>query len=260
MNQFFQFIQNIPMQVWVLIAVFGFSALGQIGKTLSTVKQKRRLEQERHKRAEESMRTGRPVPDPVQAQASEVEARRQRLAEMQARRQAQLEELRKRRQQMVQRQTAQKTQGQSQGQPQPQARVSPPAAGQGRPVPSTPRRTGQPSSRPARTTPPRPAHPGSHSVVQASGLGVTGRPHATVHVSDSLSALEKRHLVGGIRSDTGGKPFEHATLDIHAARTSGLAKHGIRLKGRADLRRAIILSEILAKPVAMRPDRLEDFD
>ncbi|MFT5423365.1 MAG: hypothetical protein ACI89L_001142 [Phycisphaerales bacterium] len=275
MNQLLQFIQSIPIQVWVLVAVFGFSVLGQVGKSMSTIKQKRRLDQERQKRADESMRTGRPVPDPAQAQATEIEARRQRLAEMQQRRQAQLDELRKRRQEMIGRQAA------------PQARTSAPPARQ--PVPPVGPQIGPQtgSHQVARATPgprqaPRPApqqaprfapqpvsrpvptvgsHPGSHSVSQAAGPKPTGlkptrQPHSTIHASESLGDLGGHKMKLGAVS----APFQHAIEDAGTTGNAGLAKHGIRLEGREDLRRAIILSEILAKPVTMRPDRLTDFD
>ena len=263
MQQFWQFLQNIPVQVWFIIGVFFFSALSAVGKKLSELKQARAIQQERQRRMNEAMRTGRPIPDPSEEQAAEVEARKQRLAELQKRREAQLEELRRRRQEMLARQrsgtatqgptpTQQQPQQQPQLRPQPSARVTP----QGRPL-QTPRQT-PPRATPQRVARPvqqRPHHQRSHSVSGASQISDaytarTGDPnteHATLHARETIGDLSQHSLTTSL----GGA----AALPVKKVPRPGK----MAITGRDDLRRAIVLSEILGKPTALRDDRLREF-
>ncbi|MFG0304921.1 MAG: hypothetical protein ACF8Q5_01765 [Phycisphaerales bacterium JB040] len=270
MGQLWQVITNNP-QIVLFFVIIGISVLGSVGKKLSEIKQARAIQQERQRRMNEAMRTGRPVPDPSEEQAAEVEARKQRLAELQKRREAQLEELRKRRQEMLARQRSatgaqsqQQARQQSQQQSgQPAARVTP--AGQAtpgqapRPSPARPaqgRATQQrPQRSPQRTQ--RATHPRSHSVSGASQISDeytarTGDPHtehSTIHVSEDLGGL------GG-----------HQTLESTLAGSAALPvkkvprPRRLTITGRDNLRRAVVLSEILNKPLALREDRLKEFE
>lgn len=257
MGQLWSLITNNP-QIVLFFVIIGISILGSVGKKLNEVKQARAIQQERQRRMNEAMRTGRPVPDPSDEQAAEVEARKQRLAELQKRREAQLEELRKRRQEMIARQrsgTATPQQGQQQGQP--TARVTPvgqtPPARPQSPVPQRPARTPRPTRQQAGRGP---AHQGSHSVSGASQISDTytartGDPHtehSTIHASEGLGELGGHQTVKSTLGGTAALPVERVPRPKKLAIT-----------GRDDLRRAILLSEVLGKPVSLRDDRLKEF-
>lgn len=230
-NWFQQLIGN--PQLLVFLAVIAFSVLGTVAKKVQEEKAKREMLRRRQQMELEALRTGRPtgatvaVPAPRQApaQAAQQSAQKQRLDEIAARRKAQLEELRRRQQAGGGAATAQR--------PGPQA---PPT----RPVPARPT-----ASAPARTSAPKPpqtrpqqrptARPPQSREQRPSG------PRGSLPVAAPIPAPAHAALAafpGAPRTPDGQQDM------ARVAHLRGLS--------RAELRRAFVLSEVLAPPVSQR--------
>lgn len=257
-------LQNLlSPQLLVPFAIVAFSVLGSVAKQVQERRAARTAMQERQRRQMEALRTGRSEDEPERARASAPAAspeaaRQRRLQELAERRRAQLEEIRKR---------------QLSGTPVPApttiARTSTPArprpAAPSRPMPAPARPVPRPPVPAQRVPTPRaPAHrpqpqrpqpvrptaqqQGSRPTIvpsprptAASTTGVTQVPDRLYSAAD---APVSRTEVGAGAADV-----------LRAAPAPGKHLFGSRgLVGVSadDLRRAIVLREVLGAPVALR--------
>ena len=234
-----------------------------IGKMRDQMELKRKRDEWLRQR-EEALRTGRPVEGeegaaaPATAsRASEVEARQRQLQELAARRQ---EQIRKIQEQQRQRSTAVRTQGSSpSGSP---AQGAPPT-----PRPATPRpaRPGQrpqpgvpysPSNRPARQGPPTPRavqqppvpEPGAAPKRQLDARG-------KAETQEKMHELKRRQLV---LAEERRKRLGMGRLSRGRTQTESRQRKSLGVLGELnhkELRRAIVLSEVLAPPLSLREEQ-----
>lgn len=248
MNQLWNFLTGIPIQLWVVIAVFSFSAIGSIAKKLKQQAEQRKLDGRRKRAEYEAVRTGQTAPPEPDVSSEEAE-RRRRLEQLAAQRKAQLEELRRRRE----------AQRQQQQRPMPPVQTSttappPPARRTTPPTPARPQ--AQPRPVPQRQSPqrpspqPRPQAPQRVSVEERVRREAYRRQQAAAQPPKPQAPsaiLPERVLLAEQAAE-----FERqAAL---AAKAAPPVPHGIAgaVRTRAGLRQALILSEVLGPPMAAR--------
>ena len=232
------------INILVFALVFVVPVIIRMVKAAGEAKERRRLEQMRQYQIDEAMRTGRPVEEvlarqgtPV-PQASPQASAQERLRELAARRQAQIDALRRQR---------------AQGAPP----AAPPASGYspqgGRPTPTIfqqgpAQRTGyQPQARP-----PAPTRGGGRG-------GSRGARRATQAAPAPAEFPAPTGEIGGTAHEHEGDVTHRLVPDVatvetqpratRAALPSPSGKPTIAL---SELRRAIVLREVLGKPVALR--------
>ncbi len=222
------------IQIVIFLGFIALSVFGSIAKQLAEKKAERKIAMDRRRREMDALRTGGSVDDLDEPQdTSEAAQRQQRLAELAERRRQQLEELRKRRA--------------SAGTSAPPVPSAPPRS---IPVP-TPRPTprpapGAPTARPtprpvptARPTPPRPM-PGPSSIPSpqpATQRRRSGKPEPSRREMPAPSAAITEGAIGSSGNDRQTKSHPLGVL-------KGMNNF--------ELRRAIVLSEVLAPPVSER--------
>lgn len=258
MNQILNWLQG-HISVLVYIGVLLFPAIVAVGKKLQEQKETRRVTQERERRRHEVLRTGRantPEPAAPRPALSPAAARQQRLQELAEKRRAQLEEIRRRREGAPAARTS--------APPRPNAPSRPTARPQApRPSPQPQQRTSaqRPQARPA---PPRPTTPVQRAPARRPqpvpraqpSIGVRRAPRPAP--SPAIGA--ERRDVASLSSATEA-PVHRTEVGSRAARALRespapgshlFGSRGASGIGRLDLRRAIVLAELLGPPVSMR--------
>jgi len=260
------------IQVLIFLLIIGSSVFGWIFKQLKEQTELKRIENEKNRRELESLRTGREpaaAEDRVRAQAiarahaqAQMEAQvkaapparsgptapaspsapgRARLEEIAAKRQAQLAELRRRRAEQLARSQ------QSGGQSAPTQKGRPPASPQSRPQPQVQPQSQRPAQRSAHAKPtPRRAPSKARATIDRRPLRERQK-HETVEQHHLDVSIDQRHLDSNIRSvKSAENKIKSPAADLRATLSNG------------GIRQAILLSEILAPPVSMRENHLED--
>jgi len=246
MNQLFNWLKANP-QALVIFLVALFSVLGTVVKQIQEKKEARRIQQERERRKRDALRTGRvePAASPPSPAANPEAARQRRLQELAERRRAQLEEIRRRQQATPAPPPAPATR------PTPIARTGAPV----RPRPQAPARPMPAPARPA----PRPQAPVARTPVQRQQP--TRAPvarQAPARVARPTAPVSKQP---GARQRPPARATAATTAPITRTEVGAVptatprarSSVGSRLfSGRSDLRRAIVLSEVLGPPVSLR--------
>lgn len=247
------------LQLYIFLIIIGFSVLQWVIRKLNEQSQVRKLKAEQERRRMEALRTGRPDPttqqrreqprpQPAGRQSGQASGQsgqsygqtdaRARLREIQARREAQLEALRRQRSQ--------------QAQPTQQTRQPEPA------------KQPQPSRSPQ---PPRPQRVAStqDELSRSSQDGEARRRARAEHAkrlkaqADNqkvLDTAQRRAKERGERVSPEEAALSHARRErVAASRIVRKMPQGDALAfGRDDLRRAIVMNEILSPPLALRKD------
>lgn len=228
-------------QLIIFLLAFGLPALGAVWKKLEEQREKHRIEQLRQQARQEQLRTGRmdakpqvsvaqptaSAPPPAAADA----VRKQRIAQIAARRRAQLEEFRRRQQQRQ--------------------------GGTARPGPSA-ARTAEPQPRPKA----RQSAKSRPSRGQTAGDRIAQRSLESQRQAraDSAQKVDRDSSARQAEQSRRSKRSRHSTLNALGHESTNPASdqpRPVRVLGavmtRQDWRRAIVLGEVLAPPVAMRP-------
>jgi hypothetical protein len=271
-----QVIQNIltfllnNLQILIVVGIFGVSILSAIAKRLKEQADRRRAIQMREHAQREALRTGRVSTQATATAAPAQTEKDRRLAEIAARRQAQLEELRRRRalaqqqaQQQTQQQAAQRSQAQQQAvqraRAQQAARQQTPQRGSPRPRPA---RGGQTTAGPGAAQAQAQAQRAAQqraAQLRALQQRAAQQARAAEPPVPSLSPPHPDHDDGVVHSIVASRA---APTDLSkpapAMRVSGKSKgvpHGHALVGDVgELRRAFVLAEVLGPPVSLRTD------
>ncbi len=253
--------QNFPNifnnnSFWIVLVFMGLSLASWVMGHLREQLRRKRANDEARRRFEEQLRTGR---DPQQEPRAQPQARTPTMEELAARRQAQLEEIRRRQQRPPARAPDHDVvvvrfppQGQPGGGATGQARQVPggvvvqrfPQPG---PPPTTARRSGPPpTARPPqpargqrREDPRRRAAQEPQAPARASEP-VTRAPDALAHATPAPSAMEAAALKHAEKARSPGRD-----VLFGGARGAPSREH---------LRRLIIASEVLGKPVSLREE------
>lgn len=232
-----------PLFYFVLVGLFG--ALGRLWGWLQHERARRLAAQARERQATEALRRGQPVEfqsEPAQPAATDPAARQkslqeQRAAQLRALQQKRLAELRARRQ--AQQQGAARR-------PTPPVRPEPPQ----RPAPAKP-------SAPRPAPRPRPAEPARRSPVARPTPPLFPSPPAT-----PARAVPPAVSAGAVpveATEIGGPAPAVNAYQLPAARAAGAGFAALLGPG-MDLRRAVMLTEVLGPPVAERdPDQTGTF-
>ncbi len=237
------------IRIVIIAMVFVVPVIIRMVKAAGEAKERRRLEQLRQYQIDEAMRTGRPVvevmaqPMPqAQAQVNPQQVAQQRLREMAARRQAQIEALRR-----------QRAQGAA------PAPVTPPASGYspqgGRPTPTMYQQG------PARTTgyqpqaghAPKPAARAPRRTQQAQRQvpGLAPPPQDFPPPTGEIGGTAHDHDGDVTHRLVPDAPEGPETAPRQTKRPTGVSGGSVTV-GLKDLRQAIVLREVLGRPVAMR--------
>jgi hypothetical protein len=200
---------------WLIyVFVLIIPVVSSIGKWLQQEAAKKQAEAQRRRQLETQLRTGRSEPEQASQRPSESEAERQET--FAERRRRQIEEL-KRRQEAAQRQREAAQQGRSQ--------TSQPA----------PRTTAQQTTQ--QQAPRRQRADTDRPTVPTAGAA----PQDVAEVSAEVESLAKK--------------FERQTRAARTRKASPVKRVGVGPGlDRASLRRAIVMAEVLAPPVALRDD------
>lgn len=240
-------------QFLIFAVVILFSILGTVGKKLKEKQDERQVSMERRRREAERLRTGR-VEEPNEPdQASAAAERQRRLDQLAESRRRQLEELRRRRAAAAAGTAAPSTATTQT----PTAAPAPPRPAPRpaqRPTPSRP-----PQQAPARSPAPRPRPtPQSRPTPTPAQRAQQRQERASLSRAPELANTPKKRPVAetpapsrrpGAVSSRGDAA--ERTMPAPAGQLGTLSS--LRGLSRAELRRAIILTEVLAPPVSERP-------
>jgi len=268
-------LQNIlPYLVPIMIVVFSVGA--RAVKWANEKQAERQMIQQRERARAEALRTGKPIADPgtvdvsVKEMASANQATGQ--ARLEALRQQRIEQLRKIREQRTGRPASpQQTSAQSLGRPAPSTPIARPAPGrtpaaQARSAQPDPRRTVLNASQRRQENAQRmaleerrrqleQARRRAEEAQRAAEKPKPQRPKAAEGQS-RLSSLrvnpELSAHVGKLHADHADQPIE-SSFGVLSASSSSKQMRAV-LGNRAALRHAIIVNELLGKPVALRTD------
>ncbi len=233
---------NNWMQILFIVLVFGGGAIQWVWRKLGEQRAIRQAKAEVERSQTERLRTGRTTAAP-QAQAKTASVDLESIA---ARRQRQLEELRRRQQ------AAKRPTGAAPPRPQP------------RPTQASPSQA-RPQSRPGIQAPKVPVqrpHPGQQ---QAEAVRTKAKSSIDVSDIDGLPEKQFKELATTLERHQGEHELSEFAERFHKERREDTAEAGrvasaraLAFKSdvpltRAEWRRAIIASEILAKPVSLRP-------
>ncbi len=240
------------IQILIVLLFVGSSFFGWVVKELQKQAERKRMEAEIQRRRTEALRTGRVEAEtkpaaPARTTASQTPAQPASLEEIAARRQAQLDELRRRRAQQAAQQAArQRAQASAQA-------GAPAGRPQTQPVPVQ-RRTPAPPQR----SPRQPQATRPQAGTTQGGLRPVQAPTRPRQAPAPVAAPKRRRPQPERVTE---HVQDHGFDELSAKARPAFVHHDSALMSaviparltHADMRRAIVLSEILAPPVSMRP-------
>ncbi len=246
------------LNLLIIIVAIGGPALGAVWKKLEEAAEKRRLEQEIQRRRDEALRTGRPLTDA--SSRPEAADRPKPELDLAAQRRARLEELRRRQQERL-RQAAMARQTRRQGgqvrMPTQQVPPSPgPRLQQRPPIPPISPRPRTPAPTQPRTRPSARSAPGQASTQAPAPRAPSRARSRTADREQPARQGTMSRSPRQARRESRTAPVE--SMDLQAQDSPVRPQLRVReTLGRItvrDLRRAVIMKEILDPPIALRDE------